>query len=151
MIFCYNCIVPLGFLPCKNRVAFPGESQLWQSNATQSTELWRASVILLQAEPQFKVSSAYRMIFYGVQSLHRIWLRENSRAKPSRRRSPIHVVTTLHCAQLRSLRASALVVRYRLIVTIKGNKPVILTLMLNHHCRYNSKRACNISSNAKSS
>ena len=33
----YNCIVPMGFLPLKTRVAFPGESQLRQSRATQPT------------------------------------------------------------------------------------------------------------------
>ena len=31
----YNCIVPMGFLPWEIRVAFPGESQLQQSGATQ--------------------------------------------------------------------------------------------------------------------
>ena len=34
---CNNCIVPLGFPPQEIRVAFPGESQLWQSRATQPT------------------------------------------------------------------------------------------------------------------
>ena len=33
----YNCIVPVGFLPWEIRVAFPGESQLQQSRATQPT------------------------------------------------------------------------------------------------------------------
>ena len=33
----YNCIVPMGFLPWEVRVAFPGESQLRQSRATQPT------------------------------------------------------------------------------------------------------------------
>ena len=33
----YNCIVPMGFLPWENRVAFPGGSQLRQSRATQPT------------------------------------------------------------------------------------------------------------------
>ena len=33
----YSCIVPMGFLPWKIRVAFPGESQLRQSRATQPT------------------------------------------------------------------------------------------------------------------
>ena len=33
----YNCIVPLGFFQRKIRVAFPGESQLRQSRATQPT------------------------------------------------------------------------------------------------------------------
>ena len=33
----YNCVVPMGFLPWKIRVAFPGESQLRQSRATQPT------------------------------------------------------------------------------------------------------------------
>ena len=32
-----NCIVPLGFLPWGIQVAFPGESKLWQSHATQPT------------------------------------------------------------------------------------------------------------------
>ena len=31
----YNCVVPLGFIPWEIRVAFPGESQLRQSRATQ--------------------------------------------------------------------------------------------------------------------
>ena len=31
----YNCIVPMGFIPWEIRVAFPGESQLQQSRATQ--------------------------------------------------------------------------------------------------------------------
>ena len=31
----YSCIVPMGFLPWENRVAFPGESQLRQSRATR--------------------------------------------------------------------------------------------------------------------
>ena len=35
--FFYNFIVPIGFLPCEIRVAFPGESQLRQSRATQLT------------------------------------------------------------------------------------------------------------------
>ena len=30
-----NCIVPMGFLPCEIRGAFPGESQLQQSRAAQ--------------------------------------------------------------------------------------------------------------------
>ena len=34
-VFFYNCIVPLGFLPQEIRVAFPGESQLRHSRATQ--------------------------------------------------------------------------------------------------------------------
>ena len=34
--FC-NCIVPMGFLPWETWFAFPGESQLRQSRATQST------------------------------------------------------------------------------------------------------------------
>ena len=34
----YNCIVPIGFLPWEIRVAFPAESQLRQSRATQRTE-----------------------------------------------------------------------------------------------------------------
>ena len=33
----YSCIVPLGFLPWEVQVALPGESQLWQSHATQPT------------------------------------------------------------------------------------------------------------------
>ena len=33
----YNCIVPVGFFPWEIRVAFPTESQLWQSRATQPT------------------------------------------------------------------------------------------------------------------
>ena len=33
----YNCIVPMGSLPWEIRVAFPGESQLEQSRATQPT------------------------------------------------------------------------------------------------------------------
>ena len=33
----YNCIVRLGFLPWEIRVAFPGESQLRHSRATQPT------------------------------------------------------------------------------------------------------------------
>ena len=33
----YNCIVQVRFLPWEIRVAFPGESQLWQSRATQPT------------------------------------------------------------------------------------------------------------------
>ena len=33
----FNCLVPVGFLPWKIRVAFPGESQLRQSRATQPT------------------------------------------------------------------------------------------------------------------
>ena len=33
----YNCIVPMGFLTREIRVAFPGESQLRQSRATQRT------------------------------------------------------------------------------------------------------------------
>ena len=33
----YNCIVPSGFLPWETRVAFPGESQLRQTRATQPT------------------------------------------------------------------------------------------------------------------
>ena len=52
-VFCffYNCIVPVGFLPWEVWVAFPGESQLQQSHATQprvharcfsvSTKLWQ--------------------------------------------------------------------------------------------------------------
>ena len=36
-LFSNNCIVPGGFLPSKIRVAFPGESQLRQSRATQVT------------------------------------------------------------------------------------------------------------------
>ena len=35
--FFLNCIVPMGFLPWEIRVAFPGESQLRQSRATQPT------------------------------------------------------------------------------------------------------------------
>ena len=35
--FFYNCTVPFGFLPWGIRVAFPGESQLGQSRATQPT------------------------------------------------------------------------------------------------------------------
>ena len=35
--FSYNFIVPLGFIPWKIRVAFPGESQLRQIRATQPT------------------------------------------------------------------------------------------------------------------
>ena len=35
--FFYNCIVSMGFLPWEIRVAFPGESQLRQSRATQPT------------------------------------------------------------------------------------------------------------------
>ena len=35
--FFYNCIVPVEFLSWEIRVAFPGESQLWQSCATQPT------------------------------------------------------------------------------------------------------------------
>ena len=35
----YSCIVPFGFLPWESRVAFPGESQLRQSRATQPTVL----------------------------------------------------------------------------------------------------------------
>ena len=31
----YNCIIPMGFLPWKIRVAFPGESQLRHSRATR--------------------------------------------------------------------------------------------------------------------
>ena len=31
----YNYIVPMGFLPCEIRIAFPGKSQLRQSGATQ--------------------------------------------------------------------------------------------------------------------
>ena len=34
--FLNNCIVPMGFLPWEIQVAFPGESQLRQSRATQS-------------------------------------------------------------------------------------------------------------------
>ena len=34
-IYFYNCVVPLGFLQRQIRVAFPGESQLRQSRATQ--------------------------------------------------------------------------------------------------------------------
>ena len=37
LFFFKNCIVPLGFLPWEIRVAFPGESQLRQSRATQPT------------------------------------------------------------------------------------------------------------------
>ena len=37
LFFFYNCIVPVGFLPWEIRVAFPGESQLRQSCATQFT------------------------------------------------------------------------------------------------------------------
>ena len=33
----YNCIVPMGFLPWKIRVALSGKSQLQQSRATQTT------------------------------------------------------------------------------------------------------------------
>ena len=33
----YNCIVPVGFLPWEIQIAFPGESQLWQSCPTQPT------------------------------------------------------------------------------------------------------------------
>ena len=33
----YSCIVPVGFLPWEIWVAFPGESQLRQSHATQPT------------------------------------------------------------------------------------------------------------------
>ena len=33
----YNRIVPMGFLPWEIRVAFPGESQLRESRATQPT------------------------------------------------------------------------------------------------------------------
>ena len=33
----FNCIVPMGFLPWKIRVSFPGESQLRHSRATQAT------------------------------------------------------------------------------------------------------------------
>ena len=33
----YNCIVPVGFLPWKIRVVFPGERQLRQSRAAQPT------------------------------------------------------------------------------------------------------------------
>ena len=33
----YKCVVPMGFLPWEIRVAFPGESQLQQSRATQPT------------------------------------------------------------------------------------------------------------------
>ena len=50
LLYFYNCIVPLGFLPSEIWVAFPGESQLQKSRATQptvqagcfsvSTELW---------------------------------------------------------------------------------------------------------------
>ena len=32
----YNCIVPMGFIQWEIRVAFPGESQLRQSRATQT-------------------------------------------------------------------------------------------------------------------
>ena len=32
----HNCIVLLGFCPRESQVAFSGESQLWQSHATQS-------------------------------------------------------------------------------------------------------------------
>ena len=37
IFFLYSCIVPLGFLSREIRVAFPGESQLRQGRATQST------------------------------------------------------------------------------------------------------------------
>ena len=37
VIFFYNCIVPIGFLPWEIRVAFPEESQLRESCATKST------------------------------------------------------------------------------------------------------------------
>ena len=41
----YNCIIPMTFLPWKIRVAFPRESQLRQSRATQSTvHAWCFSV-----------------------------------------------------------------------------------------------------------
>ena len=33
----YTCFVPMGFLPWKIRVAFPGESQVRQSPATKPT------------------------------------------------------------------------------------------------------------------
>ena len=33
--FFWQLTVPMGFLPLETRVAFPGESQLWQSGATQ--------------------------------------------------------------------------------------------------------------------
>ena len=43
-----NCIVPVGFLSWKIRVAFPGESQLRQSRATQPTvHVWCLSVSVI--------------------------------------------------------------------------------------------------------
>ena len=33
----YKCILPMGFLPGEIQVAFPRESQLWQSHTTQPT------------------------------------------------------------------------------------------------------------------
>ena len=35
--FFYRCVAPLVFLPQEIRLAYPGECQLWQSNATQPT------------------------------------------------------------------------------------------------------------------
>ena len=44
----YNYIVPMGFLPCEIRIAFPGKSQLRQSRATQPSvhaECFSVSII----------------------------------------------------------------------------------------------------------
>ena len=42
----YNCIVPWGFFLLEIQVAFPGESQLWQSDATlHQTLTWNTGSV----------------------------------------------------------------------------------------------------------
>ena len=56
--FLNNFIVPRGFLPWENRVAFPGESQLRQSHATQPTvHAWCFSVSIIYRIPTWTTGS----------------------------------------------------------------------------------------------
>ena len=61
-----NCIVPLGFLPCEIRVAFPGERQLRQSRVTQPTMHARCFYNPPSSDVEYRIKTCAQMLMHVI-------------------------------------------------------------------------------------